>query len=130
MSKINVHALDGEGNLVSATDLVAAVTGVREGLQRLGGMRKAVKKVDVAYIYGAESGFKMVVHFADPLGNESYMATDYRFIGRKTPKPAAQEITDHFAGQHDLQSFMKEFLLKSRSKLRQARQELERQLNT
>jgi hypothetical protein len=129
MCKININVVDGDGVLVSDTDLNAATTGIRWGLIQLGELLHAVKKVEISYTH-EKTGFRMTVHFADPLGNESYCGTDYRFIGSGSQRPSAKEISDFFTNQTNAGLYvrMKEFLLSGRRKLRKARATLERQL--
>lgn len=127
MAKININPVDSKGNLVSEHDMVSAAVGILHGLHSLANLRSAVRKVEASYI-DENNGFRMIVHFADPLGNESYHATDYRFIGNKSPKPSAQEIMEQFSDPKSLRVFIRDFLVKSRHKLNQAEQELERQI--
>ena len=128
MSRIIVFTEYDNGNLVSAEDLTVAVVSIQQGLQDLGNLRKAVTKV-VADYEGEVDGLDLVIHFRDPIGVESFYATDHRFIGNKDPKPSAPEIAKIFSRTGDLSNIMKKFLENSRSRIESAQQKLKRQLS-
>lgn len=124
--RITLNPVDDTGALVPSYDMASLVTGIQDGIQALGPLSSAVKKVDASFTH--EMGLRITIHFLDPLGNEGYFATDYRFIGRKLPRPSPKEICELFEDKKELQFCMRKFLSNAKEKLKEAGEELELQL--
>jgi hypothetical protein len=124
--KININPIDDNGVLVPSKDLTSLIAGVRDGIQSLGPLSEAIKKIEASFTHN--NGLKITIHFADPLGNESYFGTDYRFIGKKSPRPSFEEICEIFKDKNGFIYYMRKFLAGAQQKLADAQKNLERQI--
>lgn len=126
--KFNINPFSDVGALVPNNDLCSLVTGLNDGIFAMGRLSHAIKKIEASFTYNG--GLALTIHFVDPLGNESFHATDYRFIGKKSLRPSAEEICEIFLPENHLANFIRVFLLKAEKKLEHAREVLRIQLET
>lgn len=125
---ININPVNSKGDLVSETDLISAVAGTRKGLEKLGRLATAIRKIDISFDQGDEGGLRMTICYADPIGNESFYEIDWRLFPRMALCPSAAEISGFLLHQNTLVRHMKDFLEKSKARFSEAQETLMFQL--
>jgi len=98
MSKLSIDMHTDAGDLVDVEMFQRANSGCRTTLKMLGALGEFVTVFRVTFSRIAASGPpgpSFTVYFKDPLGRESVLNTDYRYMGSSgNNNPTASEIVD------------------------------------
>lgn len=128
MSKINISLpASPDGDCITAEQVAAVYQGCLKTLECLGDLASMVNAIRVKFVRVAETntfGPSFEIFHTDPLGNEVWHSSSYRFMGVRgegkdgNPNPSAEEIVDHFCGPRGvLPAFIRVHLARGAKKL-------------
>jgi len=118
---INLEKNPQTHELVRPEYLAEISSGCMRVLDGLGSLASLVEVFRVTWVNLDDKGFgpAITVYFHDPMGQKGSHSTDFRFMGRKTPAPTADEISSCVL-EH-LAQIMNDQILMSKPKFAEAK---------